>query len=272
MLDFALNQVTMSTAPLGEFLETAAGLGCVGVELRNDLGRKVFDGMDPADAGALVRAHGLRLLGVSQVYPFNRWSDAIATEVISLIETAGAAGAETISLIPCNDGTGTDPSARGADLANALEHCLPMLERAGMLALVEPLGFERASLREKSELVAAIDKRGAGDRIKLVHDTFHHALSGGGPIFADRTGIVHISGVTDATLPVERFEDEHRVLVDGEDRLDNLGQIKALTDAGYAGVFSFECFAPEVRDLADPAAAIRRSIDFISSQLRRTAA
>ena len=38
MLDFGLNQVTMSEMPLGAFLESAAWLGCAGVELRNDLG------------------------------------------------------------------------------------------------------------------------------------------------------------------------------------------------------------------------------------------
>ncbi len=272
MLSFGLNQVTMSEAPLGEFLESAARLGCVGVELRNDLGRELFDGMKAAEAGTLVRSQGLRLLGVSQVYPFNRWSDSIAAEVHTLIETAQAAGSETISLIPCNDGTGTEPPTRNADLARALEGCLPMLEQSGMTALVEPLGFQRASLRKKSELVAAIDRLDAGSRFKLVHDTFHHTLAGGGPVYSGRTGIVHISGVTDAALPVGRMEDEHRVLVDDRDQLDNLGQIAVLLDAGYAGAFSFECFAPEVRSLADAEGAIRRSIDFISSRMQLRAA
>ena len=49
---------------------------------------------------------GLRLVGLSQVYPFNSWDDERDEAVQSLIATAKAAGAETISLIPRNDGTG----------------------------------------------------------------------------------------------------------------------------------------------------------------------
>ena len=65
MLDFGLNQVTMSEMPLGAFLESAAWLGCAGVELRNDLGRDPFDGLSAHEAGKLVRSHELRLLGLS---------------------------------------------------------------------------------------------------------------------------------------------------------------------------------------------------------------
>ena len=272
MLEFGLNQVTRSRTPLRGFLETAARLGCVGVELRNDLGRPLFDGMSASEGGALVRDNGLRLLGLSQVYPFNRWSDETAAEVCELVDAAVSAGAETISLIPCNDGSGTEESVRHRDLVHALEQCLPILQEAGMVALIEPLGFARASLREKSELVAAIEALEAGAQFKLVHDTFHHTLAGGGPIYARHTGIVHISGVNSAALSVSEMEDEHRVLVGEQDRLDNLGQIRALTEAGYDGVFSFECFASEVHSLADPERAIRQSIDFITSQLRQRAA
>lgn len=272
MPDFGLNQITMSNAPFDVFVETAARLGCVGVEARNDLGRPIFDGMNAAAAGDMIRARGLRLLGLSQVYPFNRWSEAIAAETQALINTALAAGAETISLIPCNDGSGLNPEARISDMTRALEVCIPMLDAANMVALVEPLGFERSSLREKSELVMAIYELGAGDRIKLVHDTFHHALADGGQFYPGETGIVHISGVSEPMLPVSRMEDHHRGLVDERDRLDNLGQIKALSDAGYTGAYSFECFASTVHALARPEEAIRSSMSFISSHmLQKTA-
>lgn len=272
MLGFGLNQVTMSGAPFDVFVDTAARLGCDGVELRNDLGRPFFDGIEPARAGAFVRSRGLRLLGLSQVYPFNRWSNEIAAEIAALIDVAVETGAETISLIPCNDGSGIDAETRIADLATAMQACLPMLEAADMVALIEPLGFRRSSLRLKSELVDAIDAIGAGDRFRLVHDTFHHTLAGGGPFHAEQTGIVHISGVTNAALSIDEMEDEHRVLVDADDRLGNITQIAALLNAGYAGVFSFECFAPELQALAQPEDAIRRSMNFISSQVQKAAA
>ncbi len=47
------------------------------------------------------------------------------------------------------------------------------------------------------------------------------------------------------------------------DRLDNLGQIRALLAGGYAGPFSFEPFSPNVHTLADPAAALADSMAFI---------
>jgi 2-keto-myo-inositol isomerase len=57
------------------------------------------------------------------------------------------------------------------------------------------------------------------------------------------------------------------VLVDGADRLGNLPQIRALLAAGFDGPYSFEPFAPEVHDLADPAAALGESIDYLQAQI-----
>ncbi len=269
MLVFGLNQVTLSEMPFGGFLEVAARLRCVGVELRNDLGRPLFDGMDAHTAGARIRDQGLRLLGLSQVYPFNRWNESVADETARLIDAAVAAGAETISLIPCNDGTGT--KSRQADLRHALEKSLPLLQSARLTALIEPLGFERASLRKKSEVVHAIEEMSAETHVKIVHDTFHHTLSGGGPLFPEQTGIVHISGVSE-DLPASQMEDAHRMLINAQDRLNNLRQIRAMLDAGYTGAFSFECFAPQVRHHSAPEHALRHSMDFIASQLQQEAA
>ena len=61
--------------------------------------------------------------------------------------------------------------------------------------------------------------------------------------------------------------DAHRVLVDAGDRLGNLDQIRALLDAGYSGPFSFEPFAAEVHALADPEAALKNSIAFVTDRL-----
>ena len=269
---FALNQMTVPNMPFGDFLSLARALGCMGIEARNDLGRPLFDGMEAADAGQMIRDHGLRLIGLSQVYPFNSWSDEVATETRVLIETAKDCGAETISLIPRNDGTQTGNGERHANLRIALKAIRPMIEDAGLVALVEPLGFPRSSLRSKQELVETIEALGAGSVFRIVHDTFHHALAGGGPLFPAQTGIVHISGVTDPALGLDKMEDEHRVLVDEHDRLGNIAQIRALLDAGYDGPISYECFSPDVHALSDPQKALRASFDFISSQLAARAA
>ncbi len=262
-MKFALNQMTAPHLPLPAFLDLARDLGCIGVELRNDLdgfGRPVFDGMMPEQVQAMLRDRGLRLLGLSQVYPFNWWDAARAAEVATLIALAQRAGAETISLIPRNDGA-------PGDLRPALEGCQPLLADAGMVALVEPLGFARSSLRQKADLAQQITALGMGAQFRIVHDTFHHHLAGGGPLYPEMTGIVHVSGVAHPDLPVDAMEDHHRVLIDGRDRLDNAGQIAALIAAGYDEAISYECFAPEIQALIEPLPALRRSFEHLSREV-----
>lgn len=272
-IDFALNHIAAPRLDSRAFIDLAAALGCVGVELRNDLAdkklstRPFFDGEAPEAIGAHARARGVRLLGLSEAYGFNTWSDAMAAKVARLISEARESGAETISLIPRNDGWDGSQAARLAALRTALAEILPMLEAAGLVALVEPLGFATSSLRHKAEAVEAIAAVGGEGRFKLVHDTFHHHLAGGGPLFPDETGIVHISGVVDPSLAREDMRDDHRILVNDRDRLDNLGQIRALRAAGFRGAFSFEPFSPAVHAVDDPRSALAASMAFITSRL-----
>lgn len=51
-----------------------------------------------------------------------------------------------------------------------------------------------------------------------------------------------------------------------------MAQIRALLDAGYDGPISYECFSPVTHALGDPESAIRKSFEFISSQLAAVAA
>lgn len=268
----ALNHMTVPGLGYVAFLDLAARLGCVGVEVRNDIPRPLFDGLDPAEAGRIARDKGLRLVGLSQVYPFNDWTPAREDAVKALIATAKAAGAETISLIPRNDGAGLGNGERQANLRIALKGVLPLLQDAGLIALVEPLGFMRSSLRSKTELVDMIVSIGGTGQFRLVHDTFHHTLADGGPLYPEQTGIVHISAVTDQKLSLAQMEDEHRVLVDARDRLGNVEQLAALIAGGYDGPVSYECFAPETQAMADPYTEIKHSFDFIFSQLQAHAA
>jgi 2-keto-myo-inositol isomerase len=100
-----------------------------------------------------------------------------------------------------------------------------------------------------------------------VHDTFHHHLASETEFFPEWTGLVHISGVADADVSVDKMLDAHRVLVDKRDRLGNIPQIRALQAAGYTGPFSFEPFATEVQELTDPQAALADSIGWIREQV-----
>ncbi|TNC69141.1 TIM barrel protein [Rubellimicrobium roseum] len=272
MLPFALNHMTVARMTYAGLLDTAQALGCVGVEVRNDLPQPLFDGLAPEAAGELAREKGLRILALAEVKRFNDWSDAKRDEALALMKTAQACGAEAVALIPRNDNGGMGNGERQANLRVALRELKPMLEDHGLTGLVEPLGFEICALRHKAEAVEAIEALDAVGRFKVVHDTFHHHLAHGGPLFPAHTGIVHISGVVDPALAVSEMGDQHRVLVDGADRLGNVAQIAALEAAGYRGAISFECFAPEVHGLADPVGGLRKSIDFIAAQLAAKAA
>lgn len=262
MLPFALNHMTAPKLHWQAFLDLARDLGCVGVEFRNDLPGQLFDGASPAEVQAAVKARGLRFLALAEVKMFNDWSDTKCAEAEALMKIAVASGAEAISLIPRNDNVATSRSESRAVTETALRDLLPMLLAHGLKAMVEPLGFEVCSLRYKDVLADVIEAVGGRGTYFMVHDTFHHALAGGGPLYPDLTGIVHVSGVK-APIYVNEMRDSHRVLVDADDLLGNVAQIRALRAAGYAGPISYEPFAAEVHDLEDPKAALRASMDFI---------
>jgi 2-keto-myo-inositol isomerase len=267
VLKRALNHMAAPKLGWADFLKLAKDLGCVGIEFRNDLKGDLFDGAAPEDVGAAASAAGLRILALAEIKAFNDWSDAKRSEAAALMTIAKACGAEMVSLIARNDGEGVADGERQASLNLALSELKPLLEERGLIGLIEPLGFETCALRDKREAVEAIDALGAKGRFKIVHDTFHHALAGGGPIFPDYTGVIHISGVVDPKLGLADMLDEHRGLVDERDRLGNVRQIADLLAAGYSGPVSFEPFAADVHDLSAPRAAYARSFDFIEAEL-----
>jgi 2-keto-myo-inositol isomerase len=264
MIHFALNHMTVARLSFRELVALSKQLGCIGIEVRNDLPQPLFDGVDPAEGGAFVRDNGLRLLAVAEVKRFNDWSADKEAEALALMKIAQAAGAEAVSLIPRNDNLGMGNGERQANLRVALKALKPMLEDHNLVGMVEPLGFEVCALRYKAEAVEGIEAVGGKGRFKLVHDTFHHTLAHGGPLFPEHTGIVHVSGVVDQEVGVADMRDAHRVLVTRGDRLGNVEQIAALQAAGWNGPVSFEAFSPEVHALADPTAALRASMDFIA--------
>lgn len=272
MPDFALNHMTVARLSFRDLVAVSSKLGCIGIEVRNDLPRPLFDGMDPAEAGAHVRDNGLRLLAVAEVKRFNDWSSDKEAEALALMKISKAAGAEAVSLIPRNDNLGMGNGERQANLRVALKALKPMLEDHNLIGMVEPLGFEVCALRYKAEAVDGIEAVSGTGRFKLVHDTFHHTLAHGGPLFPDHTGIVHVSGVVDQGVGISDMRDPHRVLVTPQDRLGNVEQIAALQAAGWDGPISFEAFSPEVHEYANPAAELAKSFDVIRRGLAARAA
>lgn len=267
MGNFAINHMTAAKASFEELLVVAQQCGCSGVELRNDLESPLFGGVEPEAAAELISAKNLRILALAEVKSFNHLSDQILATAEKLGAVASACGAEAIALIPANDGSRTDEVTRKKDLHNALSALIPILERYDVNGFVEPLGFTTSSVRSKREVVEAIDSLRATDRVKLVHDTFHHFLAGETEFFPRHTGMVHVSGVDDTAVTTQQMQDAHRVLVTIDDRLQNVEQLAALYEGGYQGPVSMEAFAREVHNFPNLAEQLRGSFQFMRSGL-----
>lgn len=269
LVAFALNHMTAPRLSLGAFFDLARSLGIGAVEIRNDIdGATLMDGTPPAEIRRVAEAAGLAIVSINALQRFDDWSETRAAEAAALAEVAKDCGAGAIVLVPTNDGGNLPEGALGRALAGLA----PILAARRLIGLVEPLGFATSSLRRKSRAAAAIRAMGAeGEVFRLVHDTFHHHIAGEAETFAALTGLVHVSGVEDAALADAQMRDVHRVLVGRRDRLDNLGQLRALRAGGYTGLVSFEPFSPSVTGLADPTGAVRASMDFLEAELGRAA-
>jgi 2-keto-myo-inositol isomerase len=253
-----------------ELIVLARSLGLEGIEIRNDLaGAALLAGTPPERVRAAAEDGGVRILSINALQRFNEWNGARADEAAALARYAHSCGAAALALCPVND-AGWQPAEeeRLARLREALSGLAPILADAGIVGLVEPLGFASSSLRLKAEAVEAIEAVGAEERFRLVHDTFHHYVAGEVRMFPEWTGIVHVSGVDDLSIPVNALLDADRVLVGPDDRLGNIAQIVALME-GYSGPYSFEPFAASVHGLADIEGALRASMHLIDRDLAK---
>jgi 2-keto-myo-inositol isomerase len=269
VLSYAINHMVAPRRSFAELVELATSVGLDQVEIRNDLpGVAIADGTPPARIREEAEAARVRILSINALQRFNDWSDERAGEAAALARYAQGCGAEALVLCPVNDaGYRLSERERQANLRNALQALAPILEDAGIVGLVEPLGFATSSLRLQADAVEAIEELGLGERFRILHDTFHHHLAGEARMFPEWTGLVHISGVED-DLPLERLCDEHRVLVGANDRSDALLQILALME-GYEGPYSFEPFAASVHATGEIAGALESSMHRIDREIAR---
>ncbi|MFC3529110.1 TIM barrel protein [Paracoccus mangrovi] len=259
---FAINHISAPKLSLAEFFAMCRRLGVSEVEIRNDI-PDVLGTMSAAAVRAEAAAQGITILSINALYPFNLWSGDLPDRALRMADYAAECGAQALVMCPLNDGQKVAHSR----VVEALDAMTPILKTRGLTGLVEPLGFPISSLRTKAEAIAAMTEADEDGTYLLMHDTFHHHLAGETVFYPNRTGLVHISGVTDPAVAVDDMLDAHRVLVDGADRLENIEQIRALQAGGYAGPFSFEPFAQQVHDLDDPEAALRESMDHIRAAL-----
>ncbi|MEH3107504.1 MAG: TIM barrel protein [Sphingomonas fennica] len=272
-LRFSVNHITVPHRDIAGLAALTRELGFRDVEIRNDVaGEPLADGTPGAEAKAMLEAGGVAPLTVNALQRFNEWNDTRAAEAEALAAETAASGAPALVLCPVNvDGWRSGAGERETSLREALAALKPILARHGLKGFVEPLGFPISSLRYKRDAVEAIDAVDGADTFLLVHDTFHHAIAEDPDLFPDRTGLIHVSGVSTAEgLAFDEMLDAHRILVDEDDALRSPEQIAALVAGGYRGPISFECFAASVHD--DPAIgqSIARSVSLIENAVATT--
>jgi 2-keto-myo-inositol isomerase len=268
-LQFSLNRMSAPRISLHEFMALCRRLDVGAIEIRNDLrGVEIEDGTRAADVKAAAAENGLTILSINALQRFDLFDATRASEALALAQYAAACSAQALVLCPTNSRQDErTPAERHANLTHALKYLQPILDDHGLVGLIEPLGFEECALRRKSDAVKAIYDAAGEHRFRLVHDTFHHHLSGENIFYPDLTGLVHVSGVEDRELAVERMRDGHRVLVGSNDRLDNIGQLDMLFARGYRGYVSFEPFADVIAQAPDIATRLRESIDYLRSHV-----
>lgn len=267
---FGLNRIMSPQMSLTDFIRFAAACGAKYVEVRNDLpDPSLLGGQSAEEVRAACEETDVSILTVNALQRFNdpallgRKKD----ELRSIIEVADEVGCRRIVLCPVNDPDDTRTAERRhADLVSALDAYATLFRDRNMIGLVEPLGFPVCSLRYKRQAVAGISESGHSELYRIVHDTFHHHLSGETEVFPGETGLVHVSGVV-VSRPAGELTDDDRVLVDERDVMDNKGQVASLRDGGSAAELCFEPFSGEVQRLSagELKEGLTRSVEFLSA-------
>ena len=273
-IHFAINRISAPRLPFTEFAAMSKRLGVDAIEIRNDLpGVELVDGTPAKDVSAAAKANDLVVRSINALQRFEQFDAVREAEAKDLIKYAVDSCTQALVLCPTNSRNDMrTPEQRHADLVNALRQLKPLLDAAGLVGLVEPLGFEECAVRRKSQAVRAFEEIGAGNTFRLVHDTFHHHLAGEGLFFPEWTGLIHISGVEDKTVDVLQMRDSHRVLVGSADRLGNIAQLRTLLAAGYTGYASFEPFAEEIAAAKDIEARLKASMAYLQDAVGEVAA
>jgi len=264
----ALNRILSPQLPLPEFLKLTADLGMKMAEIRNDFAEKgVLDGLSESQLRKALAETGVRIITINALYPFEHGKHLKANleQLKGLIAEARKVSCPHIVMCPFNEaGDPRTPAQRSADLVAALNAYGPLLTDAGMVGLIEALGFERSALRTKRAALDGIDRCDHPKAFALLHDTFHHYLSSETELFPRETKLIHVSGVV-AGKAKPAIEDDDRILVDASDVLDSRGQVAALLKAGCEAPISFESFSPKIRSLPVPELkkALRASVNYL---------
>lgn len=264
----ALNHIIQPTLSIDAFFALAKAARCTAVEIRNDLdGTAILDGTDAQTIKRLSIKYDLDILSINALQKFNLWNEERSHQAHSLFDFAQACGATAVVLVPDNDGKVVSKATAAQALREALTALQPLLKARELIGLIEPLGFETASLRLKRDAIDAICDIDGSESFALVHDTFHHYLSEEKELFPDHTGLIHASGVTEQDHSTLLLRDEHRALIDDNDILGNTEQIGTLLKSKPDLVVSLEPFSPDTQKQPEPLVSILECFNYLSDSV-----
>ena len=262
-ISFALNQILFPDSPFKNFISFSKKLNVKAIEIRNDIKTNLIEENDPIKIGNICEENSIKILSINALQKFNFWNKDREKELIFLCKYADKANINSIVLVPLNDGSINSPKEQMQLLEQSLKNILKIINDFDLFGLVEPLGFSHSSLRFKSLAVKVINSL-QSNKLKIVHDTFHHALAGENKFFPSLTGLVHISGVSNMYKNIE-LNDDHRSIIDNNDIIENINQIKKLCNSNYQGFFSLEPFSNTLIKEKNIFKIVKKSFNYIDS-------
>ena len=262
-ISFALNQILFPDSPFKNFISFSKKLNVKAIEIRNDIKTNLIEENDPIKISNICEENSIKILSINALQKFNFWNKDREKELIFLCKYADKANIDSIVLVPLNDGSINSAKEQMQLLEQSLKNILRVINDYNVLGLVEPLGFTHSSLRFKS-LAAKVINNYQSKKLKIVHDTFHHDLAGENEFFPTLTGLVHISGVSNAYKNITLL-DSHRSIIDEKDMLGNINQIKKLCYSNYQGFFSLEPFSNTLVKEKNIFKIVKKSFNYIES-------
>lgn len=268
MFTRSLNHIIQPSLSIEAFFSLAKSAECQAVEIRNDLtNTAIQDGTSAETVKKLSEKFELEILSINALQQFNIWNSTRAQQAGELFDYAKACGARAVVLVPDNNGSLGSTQHRQQILQDALTALKPLLEQRELIGLIEPLGFETASLRSKREAIDAIIEIDGSKSFALVHDTFHHFLGGETDLYPEFTGLVHASGVAEPHQDKLALRDEDRILVNDKDILNNVGQLATLLGAAPQLPVSLEPFSPMIQNQLAPLTEITSCFSYLDECL-----
>lgn len=264
-ISFAVNQIILPDSPFENFISFVQKLNIDAIEIRNDIKTNLIEENDPIKIKNICEENSINILSINALQKFNIWNKDRENELISLCKYADKANINAIVLVPLNNGSINSQTEQIQLLEQSLINIIKIINDFQVIGLVEPLGFSQSSLRFKSEAANVINTL-QSNKLKIVHDTFHHTLADENEFFSSLTGLVHFSGVSNMYKNIE-LHDDHRSIIDKNDILQNINQIQKISNSNYKGYFSFEPFSNTLIKDKNILKIVKNSFDYISSNI-----